>query len=49
MTNKEEEYKKCTDCNGSGIKVLITKIGLAVVPITLTCPICDGEGKIKNN
>ncbi|BFN03894.1 hypothetical protein [Clostridium tetani] len=44
---KEIKYKKCSICNGSGRRTVITKVGLVTIPIVQCCPSCGGIGKVK--
>lgn len=44
---KEIKYKTCRICNGSGKRIIITRIGLVTIPIVQCCPSCGGTGKGK--
>ncbi|WP_158644479.1 zinc finger domain-containing protein [Clostridium ihumii] len=39
---------KCSSCNGSGKKIITTRIGLVTIPIMISCSNCNGTGRIKD-
>ncbi|ORX88028.1 hypothetical protein BCR32DRAFT_262204 [Anaeromyces robustus] len=43
---KEGSVKKCTTCDGTGIKLVIHRIGPMIQQMQQTCPDCNGEGSI---
>jgi len=43
---KEGTVKTCTSCDGTGIKIVVRRIGPMIQQMQQTCPECNGEGSI---
>ena len=43
---KEGAVKKCTGCDGAGVKMMMTQMGPMIQRFQAVCPDCQGEGEI---